>query len=146
MRLNSALVVNIIKSILGSVFLEARCSAVGIRTGYIISIIRILIIEDYRTCATACWQSYSRRTQKLSMSVRLILYAAGAYPSLTIAGCRSREISGYVFFIWINIQFFYDSALSFQPFTQERHVIGRLRGIILENNPDRAAGDRGRRL
>ncbi|MDN4552592.1 hypothetical protein QWO81_23995, partial [Salmonella enterica subsp. enterica serovar Typhimurium] len=56
MRLNSALVVNFIKSILGSVFWGDRCSAVGIRTGYSISVIRILIIEDYQTCATACWQ------------------------------------------------------------------------------------------
>lgn len=81
MRLNSALVVNIIKSILGSVFLEARCSAVGIRTGYIISVIRILIIEVYRTCATACWQKVIRvGRKKLSMSVRLILYAAGSVP------------------------------------------------------------------
>lgn len=87
MRLNSALVVNIIKSILGSVFLEARCSAVGIRTGYIISVIRTLIIEDYRTCATACWQKVVRvGRKKLSMSVRLILYAAGSVPVVNHRG------------------------------------------------------------
>lgn len=66
MRLNSALVVNIIKSILGSVFLEARCSAVGIRTGYIISVIRILIIEDVPNVRHGMLaKSCSRRTQKV---------------------------------------------------------------------------------
>jgi Holliday junction DNA helicase RuvA len=31
--------------------------------------------------------------------------------------------------------FFYDTAFLLRPLTQERHVIGRLRGIILEKQP-----------
>ncbi len=95
MRLNSGLVVNSLKSILGSVCVVAGCAAVGIRTGCVISVIMILMIEDYQTCATSCWQKVVRvGPKKLSLSVRLILYAAGRLPAVNQGGMAEESNIG----------------------------------------------------
>ncbi len=144
MRLNSALVVNIIKSILGSVFGGPMFPL--LRTGYIISVIQDTHYWLVPNVRRHVGKSYSRRTQEVVNECTTFLYAAGNYV-VNHHGLLETEISGYVFFIWINIQSFYDSALSFCILYFTQGVDGQTPGhYSRKTTPDRAAGDRGSRL
>ncbi len=80
------------------------------------------------------------------MSVRRFCTQRGAYPSLTIAGCRSREISGYVLFIWINTSLFYDRHYLFSPLRRSHSDRQTQRHYSRKNNPRIVLLETGRRL
>ncbi len=127
MRLNSALVSGSCLNLFGSV-LSARMFRCWHSYWIHWLVLPGFIIEDYRTRhgMLAC---YSRAGRVVNECTTLFCNAKrGERAHVNHHGLLSREISGYVFHL-INIQSFFMIALSFSPFTQERHVIGRLRGI-----------------